>query len=205
MLQHYFRPDSSTCLSSTQVIKIVKTISVAVCLIHLLLTLHETAISKQFKILNTFLFRFSIITNEVKVWPLCDKQVHCKFEYLSFKFNSCWKFYLHKYAITLVLLKIVLFVSLFCMYDVYLNFRMLTTLHHFNFNLMTNKSSQHRKVLDQMKFFCFKSKTFNSSRRTYIIQLPILVTKHILKPLACSKTLNYCSWILSVYPKFLHV
>ena len=39
MLQHYFRDDNSTCLPSTTVNKILKILSVAVCLLHLLLTL----------------------------------------------------------------------------------------------------------------------------------------------------------------------
>jgi len=90
-----------------------------------------------------------------------------KLNIIPFKFNACWKFYIHKYATTLVLLKIMLFVALLYMYDGYFNFSMITILHLFNFNLMTNKSAPNRKVLEHMKFFCLKSTTFNTRRRTY--------------------------------------
>ena len=123
---------------------------------------------------------------------------------VPFKFNSCWKFHLHKYAITLVVLKIKLFVSLHYVYESYFNFSKLTTFQHFSFNLMTNNSTKHRKVLEQIKFFCFKSTSFNTSRRTHH-SVAILITKFILNLFACAQTTNHCCVLLSVYPNFFHI
>jgi hypothetical protein len=133
MLQHHFRHESSICLSITPVNKNLKTLSVAVCFIHLLWHFQQTAISKYFKILNRFMFRFSITMNEkmVVMWYI-NPLTKLNIVPLPDESSICTN----------------------------------TTLHHFNFNLMTNKSAQHRKVLEQMKFICFKSTTFNTSRRT---------------------------------------
>ena len=106
---------------------------------------HETAISKHFKILNIPLFRFSSIMNESIYGHYVIYKSTDKIQTIPFKFNACWKIHLNKYTITLVVLKIKLFVSLLYMYESYFNFNMLTTFHHFNFNLMTNKSTKHRK------------------------------------------------------------
>jgi hypothetical protein len=119
------------------------------------------------------------------------------------KFNACWKFCLHKYAIKPVLLRTIIFVSLLYMYDGYFNFSMLTTLHRFSFKLMTNKSAQHRKVLEKTKFFCFKLTAFNTSRRTYhsVAHFDNKTFSSLLPVL----TPNYCCVKLLMYPKFLHI
>jgi len=128
---------------------------------------HKNANSKYFKIMNTFLFRFPIIMKELNMVIMCYTDPLIKRNIILLKPNDCWKFCLHKYSLTLVSLKIILFLYLLYKYDGYFSSTVLTTIHHFNFKLITDKNAQHRKVLEQIKFFCFKSRSFNTSRRTF--------------------------------------
>jgi len=160
---------------------------------------HETAVSN----LNAFLFRFSIIMNETNTYMIIMWYINPlkKLNIFPFKFNACWN---STYTITLGLLRIILFISLLYMYDGSFNFSMLTALQPFNFNLMTNKSAQHWKVLQQLKFFCFKSTYFNTSRFTYH-SVAHFDNKPYSQAFSCAKTPNYCCVILTVCPKFLRI
>lgn len=86
---------------------------------------------------------------------------------VHFKFNDWWQFCLHKCAFTLDLLKNIIFVSLFYICDGCFSFNMLTALHLFGLNLMTNKSVRH---WEQCKFkwnFLLKSTNTNKSKPIY--------------------------------------
>jgi len=108
---------------------------------------HETAISKNFKILNLILFRFSITMNGINmvitwyiyiyIYPLIN------FNIFPFKFNDYWKIYLHKYALKLLLLSNYLFrISALYVWR-FFSFSILTTLHRFSSKLKTNKAQTH--------------------------------------------------------------
>jgi hypothetical protein len=68
---------------------------------------NENAINKHFKILNTFLFCFYSIMNEINIVTMLYISTLTKLNIVPLKFNACWKFHLHKYAITLFVLKII--------------------------------------------------------------------------------------------------
>ena len=125
MLQHYFRYDSSNCLSSTSVNKIPKHSLLMFVSYICYWYIHETVISKYIQIFNTFLFHFAIVMNEINTLIMWHWNPLIKLNIIVFKLNACWNFNLHTYAITLVLVKITIFVSLFYVYGDYFSFRLL--------------------------------------------------------------------------------
>ena len=132
---------------------------------------HETAISKHFKILNIPLFRFSSIMNESIYGHYVIHKSTDKFEYRSLQVQFLLKVPFTQICSKFLRTKNCIFVSLLYMYDGCFNFSMLTTLHYFNFNLMTNKCAQHRKMLEQMNFFFASSQQFLIQAGLLIIQL----------------------------------
>ena len=98
MLQHYFRQDNSTCFSSTPVSESLKILSVAGCLVNLLLTLSCNRNQDKFYNMNTFLFRFSIIMNEINMVIFWHLNLLKKSNIISFTVYGCRNFCVHKYT-----------------------------------------------------------------------------------------------------------
>jgi len=117
-----------------------------------------------------FLFRFSIIINKKYGYYVIHKSTD-KFEYRSLQVQFLLKVPFTQICSKFLRTKNCIFVSLLYMYDGCFNFSMLTTLHYFNFNLMTNKCAQHRKMLEQMNFFFASSQQFLIQAGLLIIQL----------------------------------